>query len=648
MLNPAVNPLINSQFSQALHYRIWLVQLALIVLLTPALTLWSQGIFALLLLAKLVQIYLVKPVWGLGQTNVLAALIMLVFLINASSLGVIHLMFHFLLLASLLRLLSIRAEDLSDYRQLLWVNFFLLACCFIVHQDLAITLAILLVLAIQLQTQYLLFAGKIVKTPWRRLLMMSMVFIPLFTSLFVFFPRLPPLWQLPGTKTAQTGLAEDLSPGSIEKLVTSDELAFRATFTGQKPLQRDLYWRAKIYNRFDGATWHSERMSQPMQSAQQPPQWHYTVIAEPHHQRVLYSLGQSTVEQGLVQLNPNNLVRAQQLVTQRISYQLASSNQAIAGNAQPAINLQLPAGNAKARALANTLKTYGSPEAMVAAIAHHLKQNGYTYTLSPTALSGDQIDQFLFETKAGFCSHYASATTFLLRAAGVPARIVGGYLGGEWQDNQQYLQVLQRDAHAWVEYYQDGFWYRFDPTAVVAPDRLENGLDTILDASELSLLEQNWIKQSNFALYLMRKLDDLDFYWSKWVIAFNEKQQSTLLQSLKDSLQQLSMATVLKIIGYSFLISGMLMLARWWFSRQKITDTEKLFRPICRIMPKLAGETNQQYLARLALEHPAISELCISVSQSYQRWIFGNDAKEARHCWRQMRQLVQASKQLRG
>ncbi len=644
MLNPAVNPLMNSQFSQALHYRIWFVQLALIILLTPALTLWSQGIFTLLLLAKLVQIYRAKPVWGLGQTNILAALIMVVFLINAKDLGVIHLMFHFLLLASLLRLLSIRAEDLSDYRQLLWVNFFLVACCFIVHQDLAIALAILLVLAIQLQTQYLLFAGQIVKTPWRRLILISLVFFPLFTSLFVFFPRLPPLWQLPGTKTAQTGLAEDLSPGSIEKLVTSDDLAFRATFTGPKPQQRDLYWRAKIYSRFDGQTWHSERSGQPMPSAHQPPLWHYSVIAEPHHQRVLFSLGHSTIEQGLVQLTANNLVRAQQLVTQRFSYQMASNNQAIPGVAEPAINLKLPLGNAKARAFAQSLKSQGSPEAMVAVIAHHFKQNGYTYTLSPPALSGEQIDQFLFETKAGFCSHYASAAAFLLRAAGVPARIVGGYLGGEWQDKQNYLQVLQRDAHAWVEYYHDGFWYRFDPTAVVAPDRLENGLDTVLNDAELSLLNQNWVKQSSIALFLMRKLDDLDFYWSKWVIAFNEQQQSSLLQSLKASLAELSMTTVLKIIGYTLLGGAVLMLGRWWFLRQKITDSEKLFQPIFQIIPKLAGETNQQYLARLAEQYPATKDLCSAVSESYQRWIFGNDRKEARHCWRLMRQLVQANK----
>lgn len=636
----------DQRFVTALHWRIWLCQVALLLLLTPAFTFWSQAIFALLLLAKLDQIYFNKPVWSLGRSNLLAALIMAVLLVLSRQLGVIHLMFHLLLLASMLRLLSIRTDDLNDYRQLLWVNYFLIASCFILHQNLAVSLCILTLLALQLNIQYLLFAGKIVAVPWKKIATVSLVFVPLFTALFVFFPRLPPLWQMPGAKAAQTGLAEDMSPGSIEKLVTSDQLSFRVTFAGSRPQQHDLYWRAKIYTNFDGSTWHSEPPSRLKVKLASEPDWQFTVIAEPHQQRILYSLGQPTILQGPVQMTAQRLVRSQQIVSQRLSYTLSGSDQPLADNHLNAAYLQLPAGNEKTRQLAAQIRQFKQPKLIVEAIASRLRDNGYSYTLSPTALSGDEIDQFLFETKAGFCSHYASATAFILRAAGVPARVIGGYLGGKWQDEQNYLQVRQRDAHAWVEYYADGHWYRFDPTAVVAPDRLENGLDAVLADSELSLLQQTWVSNTNIAQFIIGKLDDLDFYWSKWVIAFNEQQQNSLMNELKASWQQLSLMQIGRIIAATVLLGFTLMLVRWWLGREKIAEPVKLFKRLEQLENKFPYESYQEFLDRISIRYPETAELCAQLSQSYATWIFANQQRSAKQSWRLMRQLVIKLKKL--
>ena len=358
----------DQRFVMAIHWRIWLSQTALLVLLTPAFTFWSQAIFALLLLAKLDQIYFNRPVWSLGRSNLLAALIMAVLLAMSKQLGIIHLMFHFLLLASILRLLSIRTDDLTDYRQLLWVNYFLIACCFIVHQNLAISLCILALLVLQLQIQYLIFTGKLVSTPWKKIVLVGVVFIPIFTGLFVFFPRLPPLWQLPGAKTAQTGLADDMSPGSIEKLVTSDQLAFRVTFESLRPKQQDLYWRAKIYSNFDGSTWRSEPTSRLRTTNSVTPDWRYTVITEPHQQRILYSLGQPVVVQGTVQLTTQHLVRSYQVVSQRLSYSLNGADQPLPDNNLNSSYLQLPPGNAKARELATQIRQLNQPKLIVDAL----------------------------------------------------------------------------------------------------------------------------------------------------------------------------------------------------------------------------------------------------------------------------------------
>ncbi len=639
-----LNALEDNRFTIAIHWRIWLCQVALLLLLTPAFTFWSQAIFALLLLAKLDQIYFNRNVWGLGTSNILAALIIGVLLLMSKQLGVIHLMFHFLLLASLLRLLSIRSNDLADYRQLLWVQYFLIASCFIVHQDLLIALCILALLALQVQVQFHLFAGKIQPMPWKRLALISLVFIPLFTALFVFFPRLPPLWQLPGAKAAQTGLADDLSPGSIEQLVASDQLAFRVMFDGTAPKQNELYWRAKVYTDFDGRTWHSERPSRYRAKPLTQDTWRYTVMVEPHQQRILFSLGQSKVLQGTVQLTGNEMLRSLQVVSQRLTYQLASADIPLSDNANKTAYLALPAGNAKARGLGEGYQSLQDPKLIVEAIAARFRTDGYKYTLSPTALSGDEIDQFLFESKAGFCSHYAGATAFLLRAAGVPARVIGGYLGGNWQDEQNYLQVRQRDAHAWVEYFADNAWHRFDPTALVAPDRLENGLDAVLAESELSLLQQTWVRNNSLTQYVMNKLDDLDFYWSKWVIAFNEQQQSSLMQELKASWQQLSWLQIGRIL-LAVILCGLAFIAvRWWQNKQKITEPVKLFKPLEQVVNKAPAESYQQFLSRIASDYPALQQLCQHVSHSYAKWIFANDEAAAKQSRRLMRRLVKTLK----
>lgn len=630
----------DSRFVTALHWRIWLCQVAILLLLTPAFTFWSQAIFALLLLAKLDQIYFNRPVWSLGRSNLLAAMVMAVLLIMSKQLGVIHLMFHFLLLASLLRLLSIRSDDLADYRQLLWVHYFLIASCFIVHQNLAIALCILTLLALQLQIQYFLFAGKISPIRWRKIGIVAIVFVPLFTGLFVFFPRLPPLWQLPGAKAAQTGLADDMSPGSIEQLVASDQLAFRVTFEDKRPKQSELYWRAKIYTEFDGKTWRSERPSRHTTPPIANGNWGYTVIVEPHQQRVLFSLGQTKVLQGPVRLTAHDLVRSMQDVTQRLSYRLTSTDTPLPDQSEKLAYLSLPPGNPQSRELGNELKKLPTTQLIVEALAARFRSNDYKYTLSPGTLSGDEIDQFIFQTKAGFCSHYAGATVFVLRAAGVPARVIGGYLGGNWQDEQNYLQVRQRDAHAWVEYFADGYWYRFDPTAVVAPDRLENGLDGVLADSELSLLQQTWVRNNNFTQFIISKLDDLDFYWSKWVIAFNDQQQNSLLQELKASWQQLSIMQIARILLITLAVGLILMMLRWWMQREKAEKPVQLFRKLQRLVDKAPNESYQQLLSRVAVTYPNCADLCQQLSASYGAWVFGNDEVAGKQSWRLMRQLV--------
>jgi len=643
-----------------LQLRLWLVQLALLALLADAFPMWSLGIFAMLLLAKIPQLFSPKPqnlrpAWSLALSNLVAVVIVAALVLFNLSGGLLHLMIHLLLLAAILRLLGFRQHDLADFRQLNWVHYFLIACCFILNQSLAMAILIFMLLLLQLSCHYLGFAASDSRLPLKNSLKVAVWFLPLWLGLFLVFPRLSPLWQLPLSQQAITGLGDELNPGSIEQLVESDALAFRVEFDGLKPKPEQLYWRARIYDQFDGRSWRmAERpASSRFDNLRATPEQtiRYRLVAEPHQQRHLFSLGIPQDVSGELRLNIHALLSARQPLSQRLSYSLTSALLPIplkpvpATTAELAQYLTLPEGNPKTRALAAELASQSSsPQQLVELIGQHLQQ-GYRYTLTPPLLSGQQIDQFLFESQAGFCSHYASATSFMLRAAGVPSRIVGGYLGGEWRDNASYLQVRQRDAHAWVEYLQNGRWYRFDPTLMVEPDRLNTALDQLLSASELLRLQGNWAERMAWSKRLLQQLEDIDYYWSRWVLGFDNDRQQDLWASLKQALQQLqelNWISIAKVLLALVMLPLCLLAYRQWQQqrRQPIQFwMQRQLLPYARKAPQL---TMQQFFMQLAELFPQASPEITTLDQSYQRLIFAEDHTVLPQLKQQTKQLVRS------
>lgn len=657
-----------------LQLRLWLVQLALLAMLADAFPLWSLGIYAMLLLAKLPQLVAPKPqslrpAWSLTLSNVMAVLIVSALLLFNLSGGLLHLMIHFLLLAAILRLLGFRQHDLADFRQLNWVHYFLIACCFILNQSLAMALLIFALLLLQLSCHYLGFAAPQSRVPVKNALKLSLWFIPVWLGLFLLFPRLSPLWQLPISQMATTGLSDELNPGSIEQLVESDALAFRVEFNGQTPPPAELYWRARIYDQFDGRSWKMSERSEPARfdglNMSAAPTLSYRLVAEPHQQRHLFSLAIPLLVPPELRSNTLGLISTRLPLSQRTSFNFTSALAPLPADpglryvwVAPGSNqhsplrisgalaqyLALPDGNPEARALAAQLASQaGSPAALVELIGRHLQQ-GYRYTLTPPALSGQQIDQFLFESQAGFCSHYASATSFLLRAAGVPSRIVGGYLGGEWRDNASYLQVRQRDAHAWVEYLQDGQWRRFDPTLMVEPDRLNSSLDQLLSAAELLRLQGNWAQRMAWSKRLLQQLEDLDYYWSRWVLGFDNDRQQDLVTSLKQwlqQLQQLDWRWILKILLVLIAFPLLVLAVRHWQQQRRQPIPlwlQQQLLPFARKAPQL---TMQQFLQQLSTLFPQANEEIQAVDLSYQRLMFGEDRTVLPQFKQQTKQLVQ-------
>lgn len=612
----------NPALFRRLQWHLWLFQGLLFALLFPAYTSWSLAMFALLLLAKLLQLYRGGKAWSLGYSNLLAGAMLVALLLSARQLGVMHLMFHFLLLAAVLRLLGLESTKPRDLIQLVWVHYFLIACAFILHQNLWLAAVIFIGFGLNLYVQYLSFCTQWPVFQWRRVSQTSLLLLTVTGLIFVLFPRLPPLWQLPGAKLTQTGLADNLAPGSVASLLQSNSLAFRVSFDNQAPPAAERYFRAKIYDVFDGNQWRAQRPQPRGQLGQTATTtYSYTVIAEPHQQFSLFALGLPQQHSANTVLNHDGLLVTEQPLSQRISYQVRSQLSAIPAQGNINRYLQLPAGNPRSRALAQQLKQQASsPVAFAGQVADYFRQQQFRYSLSPGEITGPQIDTFMFDHKLGFCSHYASATVFLFRAAGFPARIVGGYLGGDWQDDEAYLQVLQKDAHAWVEYYQAGQWLRFDPTALIEPALLLE-MSSDQSSGEFGGVAGDWMLQ-RLELWLLQPLRNMDYYWSMWVLSFDSTQQQSLFGQLKDWGRDLRRQAS---FWWWLTLPALGLLLFWWQRRPAMAPTLKLFQPLLKLKAKQPNQSYEQYLQLWSQQYPMLAPDIERLLQAYLRWQFGNE-----------------------
>ncbi|MFF7708491.1 transglutaminaseTgpA domain-containing protein [Pseudomonas sp. NPDC007930] len=389
-------------------------------------------------------------------------------------------------------------------------------------------------------------AGERLLPPLKRGAALLLQAVPLALLLFVFFPRMAPLWSLPlNSGQARTGLSDVIAPGDIANLAQSPELAFRASFDGPLPPRRELYWRALTLERYDGTRWQQGGLSrfQPVQAWQPVGEpWRYRVIQEPSDHPWLFALDVARTASPNVRQGLDYRLQRSRPVDQPLYYGVESWPQVRRDEALPAAlrqqNLQLPAsGDPRIREwAAGMARRYPQPAALVQAMLQRFHDQDYHYSLRPDTLGENAIDGFFFDTRRGFCAHYAGAMTFALRAAGIPARMVVGYQGGELNPSGNYLAVRQYDAHAWVEYWQQGQgWTRADPTFAVAPQRIDVGLAEALDADE------PFLQNAGFSMLRYRDLawlnalrlawENLNYGWERWVLGYQQEQQGEFLLS---------------------------------------------------------------------------------------------------------------------
>ncbi len=367
--------------------------------------------------------------------------------------------------------------------------------------------------------------------------------IPLTVLLFLFFPRIPPFWHLPSTKPAQTiGLSEQMDLQNLGELFKTGNVAFRAEFLSKNPDRSQLYWRGVVMERFDGVSWsvREARQNVPLPSSSDFDAVDYRIYLEPTRQRYLFFLSPLAYMRGVTgERHENDSVRtAQPLTTQQV-YQAGMGRDtgmlrySSAQNIED--NLLLPPEAApRTREQARRLFDNAGRDTprFIEAIQQWIFTENFSYTLSPPPTSGQVVDDFLFRTRAGYCSHYASAVAVMLRAVGIPARVVGGYQGGEYQDAGNYWIIHQYDAHAWVEYFDDeAGWSRLDPTAAISPFRIERGMERMSALEAGAFFESYAVNQWPVFRQIRRGIDYLNYQWIVNVVGYQQQDRDGLLTS---------------------------------------------------------------------------------------------------------------------
>ncbi len=464
--------------------------------------------------------------------------------------------------------------------------------------------------------------------------------VPAALVLFLLFPRVHgPLWGLPQDAYAgMTGLSETMSPGTLSQLAQSDTLAFRAEFEGDPPPQAQRYWRGPVLWDFDGRTW---RIGGRHLVAFSPPpgglaRYRYGVVLEPHNRHWLFALETAASLPERTRMSFDGQLLATAPVRSRVRYQLTSviTPESGAGEERETLQraLRLPAGfNPRAVALARQWREKSASDAQVLARAvAFLRQGRYAYTLEPPLLGADAVDEFLFATKAGFCEHFASAFTFLMRAAGVPARVVTGYQGGELNPVDSIITVRQSDAHAWTEIFLGSRgWVRVDPTAASIPGRIESGLARSVPERELLPLMHprlEWLRG------IRHQWDALAHKWNVWVLDYNPERQRDLMSliGIRNADWRMLTATLFSVLGLMTLA-----LLAWSLRRLARPDpVQRAWRQFCgklaaRGVERAAHEGPRDFASRAARALPAARQAILRIGALYIGLRYGARARAA-------------------
>ncbi|HEY5851458.1 MAG TPA: DUF3488 and transglutaminase-like domain-containing protein [Lysobacter sp.] len=545
------------------------------------------------------------------------------------------------LLAAMLAIKPSETFSLRDARSLLGFALFAPFATFLLDQGplslvLGVVATLLTLATLQLLAE--LESGDVRSdtSPWKRMSATGRLLalgLPLALAAFWLFPRLSsPLWGIPERAMARTGLSDRMSPGDWVDLMGDDRPALRARFFGAMPRPQQMYWRGPVMWDFDGRTWSQPRwLPGWTQTAIEPgPQrWDYEIEVEPTDRRQLVALDLPITAPSGSELDPDHSLQSLNQLTGVTRWRMQSAPpqkyELKLSRELRAYALQLPSGyNPRTVALARQWRLDAGPAADSAIVTRALDwiRHDFAYTLETPLLGRNSVDEFLFDQRAGFCQHFSSSFVVLMRAAGVPARIVTGYTGGYRNSVGGYWLVRRSDAHAWAEVWLRGRgWVRVDPTAAVAPERIYDTLDdrrTAVDGllgslgGGHSLVDiGDWARRG----------------WNDFVLGFDSQRQQRLLRPL--GIDRIDDRTLVLLL---MLAAALGLLWMVWLSRRNERETDPMLRAWHALarryrrmdLERFPDEPAGRWVERVAAARPELATELRTLSQRFSDWRYAD------------------------
>jgi len=552
------------------------------------------------------------------------------------------------LLIILIGLKMLEGQTKRDAQAVIYIAFFILITPFLFDQKItqalySLALFFILLIALIINNSNI---SKITPPAFIRITgLILLQGIPLMLVFFIFFPRMiGPLWALPDdVSTAVSGISDHINPGAVSNLALSEQTAFRVQFKGQQPTQQELYWRGPVFWKTDGQQW---TLSKPpklpveinKKIADNRQTYQYTMMMEPHQQFWLYSLDTPIKAPPHVELTGDFQLIAQRKLSRNISFDMSSSTHkkltSLTSDDKHRA-LELPDNtDPRIKFLVKQWLEQSKSEMDVINQALQFYNQQFYYTLTPPSLGNDPVAEFLFNTKRGFCGHFASSFAILMRVAHIPARLVAGYQGGMYNKVGDFYTIRQADAHVWTEVWLDNSgWVRIDPTAAIAPDRIQHSIDVNqhqLNGEVKYLLTapeglNKWSKNIGSFVH------SLDYYWQNAVLAYGPETQLDFLSNvgITDWTQMVIWLSI--ISGFFVLLS----LTSLFISRREKNDPiQKLYLSFCKRLAKQGGsrypyETASAYFQRVAKKYPSKKQALKKIEHYYLNARYGHGSIES-------------------
>ena len=550
------------------------------------------------------------------------------------------------LLILLMGLKLLESRSPRDIQAVIYMNFFVLITPFLFDQLIEIALYALFIF-------YLLLFSLVINNthchhfnnpPLLRLsgLVLLQAF-PLMLVFFLLFPRMiGPLWAMPDEKPAISGISNTINPGLVSNLALSGKTAFRVRFNGQTPTQKDLYWRGPVFWETNGQAW---TLTPPKKSAfeqaspapKKESDYHYTLMMEPHQQFWLYALDLPADAPHKSRLTHDHQLILDKKLHRNITFDIRSTTQRNATSLSDSDRkraLALP-DNTDSRifALVDQWAKNASNKDNIIQQALQFYNNEFYYTLRPPSLGKDPVAEFLFDSKRGFCGHFATSFATLMRAAKIPTRLIGGYQGGIYNEVGDFYNIRQADAHVWAEVWlEKKGWVRVDPTAAIAPRRIEQSIDPNLQQFnrhinfELTPPEgiQKWAQQLKWVI------NSVDYYWQNAVLAYGPEKQL-------DFLSNFGIVNWQEMILWLAVFSGLILLgsisALFLLKNQLNDPVQTAYLTLCKKLARKTGprhpyETATDYFNRAIKNYPNQSKRLLTLQTLYLNARYGKGGED--------------------